>query len=274
MNRLKDLHEVIKFAETKIKNAPEGTLYVKKIGDDFRYYQKTTEQETYLGSKDNEIIKGLQEKDYCVKLKKAAENELEALKKIQKIKKKIKNYEQVFLMLPENRKTMINPYVSKETEEIKARIEKECKAWKKETLIRKSVDNNLQLITLGGERVRSKSEVIIADRLKNAGIPYCYERRYVFVNEDSKDNKRNNNLDCEVWFPDFQILNTRTGELFFWEHFGMMDNPEYCASSIFKLETYAKHGILIGKNLIVTMESSKHTLNVEYTDKIIEEFLK
>lgn len=277
MDKLKKLEEAILFADTKIKNAPEGKLYIKKIGDVYRYYyQKSSKLEKliYLGEKDSELIRKLQEKDYYIKLKSVAESELKAQKEIQKIESSIQSYEHVFIQLPENKRTMISPYVSKETEEIKTRIEKECKTWKKETFVRKGVEKNISLVTLNGERVRSKSELIIADRLKNAGIPYCYERKYVFEDDDLNSKKKAFDLDYDVWFPDFQAINTRTGELFFWEHFGLMDNPEYCASCEFKLETYSKHGIFMGKNLIVTMESSKHTLNVEYVDRLINEFLK
>ncbi len=172
----------------------------------------------------------------------------------------------MFCNIPESKKTLIQPFVSPETEDVKTLIAKERKYWEKEMLDRRGVDRNLQLVTLNGERVRSKSELIIADRLKSAGIPYYYERKFTFYNEENRDT--------ETWFPDFQMFNVRTRKKYYWEHFGIMDNPDYCASCQYKLETYSKHGIVMGNNLIVTMESSKHNLNVSYIDRLINGLLK
>lgn len=277
MKRIENLEEAIKYADMRLKNLPEGTLYVRNFESGYRYYVKADGprgKETYLSSKDTEIIKGLQEKNYYKELKKVAEAELDSLKKIQKLHSKTKSIDQVFFDLPENKRNLIEPYVPVEIEEAKKSIEKECKFWAREKFERKGISKDLNLTTLNGEKVRSKSELIIADRLKNADVPYYYEGKYVFIDDDLNSKKSAYERDYDVWFPDFQVLNTRTGELLFWEHFGMMDNPEYCASAQFKIETYAKHGFIMGKNMIVTMESSQHTLNVAYIDKLIEEFLK
>lgn len=269
MTRKEELISVIQFATLKLKNSPDGILITRKTRYGTRYYQRITGSkpgEIYLGKKNAEIIKALQEKAYFSEMKKVAEKELEALTEINRIKEKLIDYEKVFNTIPDSKKTLIKPYDSPETENVKKKIEKECKYWEKDKVDRRGVDKNLKFVSLNGERVRSKSELIIADRLKNAGIPYYYEGKYLLVDEDT--------MEYQAWFPDFQLFNIRTGEKFFWEHFGIMDNPEYCASCQFKLETYAKYGIVMGKNLIVTMESSKHSLNTEYVDLLIKEFLK
>ena len=57
------------------------------------------------------------------------------------------------------------------------------------------------------------------------------------------------------------------------EHFGMMDNPEYCNKAIKKLEDYAKNGIYQGKNLLVTYETSQYPLNMKVVENMLREFV-
>lgn len=96
-----------------------------------------------------------------------------------------------------------------------------------------------QFKTKRGEYVRSKSELIIADRLFDAGIPYHYE------------------VACErknwiISYPDFLVLNPRTKKEYYWEHFGMMGDPTYLEQALGKIEKYARYGITLGNNLIAT----------------------
>lgn len=67
--------------------------------------------------------------------------------------------------------------------------------------------------TARGEKVRSKSEVMIADTLQRFGVPYKYEYPL--------------KLRKFTAYPDFYCLNLRTRKEYYWEHFGMMDNVEY-----------------------------------------------
>lgn len=256
--------EVVKFAEIKLKNAPDGTLYVKNK----RYYVRNgnSAKEIYLGKNKDSLIKDLQEKVYYKELLDAAKTEIMILNKIKKCKSNCRYFEQVFYELPENKRNLIEPYTSPEMIDIKKKIDRARRIWDEDSKDRKSVGKNLNFITLNGERVRSKSELIIADRLKVAGIPYCYEGKYLLADEEAQD--------YQVWFPDFQMFNVRTGKMFYWEHFGLMDNPDYCASCQTKLEIYAQSGISLGKNLIITMESSKHPLNVAYVDSLIKTILE
>lgn len=53
----------------------------------------------------------------------------------------------------------------------------------------------------------------------------------------------------------------------------MMDDEEYVAHAMQKIETYAGNGILPGKNLILTHETSQRPLNVKTVQKLIDAFL-
>lgn len=114
--------------------------------------------------------------------------------------------------------------------------------------------------TMGGEYVRSKSEVIIADRLRTAGIPYFYETA-LYADKHT------------LVYPDFKILNRRTLQQYYWEHFGKMSDSDYFSIAQWKLETYAGLGLFPGKNLLFTFECAERSLSTEYVDALIEEYL-
>ncbi len=122
---------------------------------------------------------------------------------------------------------------------------------------RRPVGTNLR--TKKGELVRSKSELIIANKLYDAGLPYHYET--IFRTEQFIAN------------PDFFILNPKTRKVFYWEHFGLMSKQDYLEDALYKIEGYAKYGVIQGDNLIVTYESVDHQLSTEYVDQLIERFL-
>lgn len=267
MIQKKTIEDAIDFAKKKLQDAPKGSLNVKKMNGMSRYYLNNGKKQVFLKKGDEILIKSLQEKNYYMRLLKASENNLKNLSKIRKLESGFKSFEDVFFNIPENKRNLIKPYVPSELLQIREKIEKELTQVNPEDFrFGKSVDKKIQFVTLNGERVRSKSELIIADRLKVANIRYLYESQFILADSEVQE--------FDVWFPDFQVFSERTGERLFWEHFGLMDNPEYCASCQYKIETYAKYGIVQGKNLIITMESSKHGLNTEYVDRLIQELLK
>lgn len=82
-----------------------------------------------------------------------------------------------------------------------------------------------------GELMISKSEVIIADALAAAGIEYAYELPMI-----GSDGTRR--------YPDFTIEDADTGEIWFWEHLGMLGDAEYDRKWTAKLAWYRSNGIL------------------------------
>lgn len=81
------------------------------------------------------------------------------------------------------------------------------------------------------ELVTSKSEVIIANLLLAAKIPYEYERV----------------LDCPDFpvKPDFTILNHKGEPILYWEHLGMLGKEDYDRKWERKRQGYEKNGYKI-----------------------------
>ena len=44
--------------------------------------------------------------------------------------------------------------------------------------------------------------------------------------------------DKNTIYPDFTIRHPMTGETFYWEHFGIMDDSQYCNNALSKLQRY------------------------------------
>lgn len=265
-----ELENLLKMAEEKKKSFPEGTLYLKKVHKDLRYYRRNPEnpensETQYLGRDKTVDIRALEEKAYWTMLEKSARKELEALKKVEKILEKTEAWERVFFDIPVEKRHLIKPYEAKPIE-----VSEEQKDRWRMLAIRYGNRNRKYLpktsTTLNGEHVKSKSEIIIADRLKVAGVPYSYEYETVVANEYSGA--------FEKWYPDFKVLNTRTGKEYYWEHLGMVDKADYFATGMFKLDVFAANDIIVGDNLIVTMETTETPMNTEYIDMIIKKVLK
>ena len=54
----------------------------------------------------------------------------------------------------------------------------------------------------------------------------------------------------------------------------MMDNPDYLNNFLKKIDVYAENGIILGKNLMVSFESSVKPINLRTLEMQILEFIK
>jgi ATP-dependent exoDNAse (exonuclease V) alpha subunit len=117
-----------------------------------------------------------------------------------------------------------------------------------------------------GLAVRSKSELLIAEALDNAGILFDYEKPL--------------SLGGSVRYPDFTIDDEISGRVFLWEHLGMLEREDYRLSWNKKLAWYRSQGVLPadeggGPNgtLITTTESSKTGFDMPVVKSVISQFL-
>jgi hypothetical protein len=112
--------------------------------------------------------------------------------------------------------------------------------------------------TKNGFLVRSKSEVIIANELINAGIP---------LTEDSYEEKLYSKDDpYEYKLPDFTF--EHKGKKYYWEHFGMLAMESYRKSTEAKLKWYEDNGYM--PNLITSKDGLDGSINSQQIDAIIE----
>jgi hypothetical protein len=84
--------------------------------------------------------------------------------------------------------------------------------------------------TSSGRVVRSKSELLIAERLDAAGVTWLYEKPF-------------RGGDGRVVYPDFTIDDAETGVIYYWEHLGMLADPAYRRRWEGKHAWYATQGV-------------------------------
>lgn len=118
-------------------------------------------------------------------------------------------------------------------------------------------EKSLIHMTLKGDLVRSKSEVIIANMLFEAGIEYEYEKEL----DLGEDGQR---------IPDFTIEDAESGICYYWEHCGMLGDYGYSKRWEEKKKIYAKHDIVEGDNLIVTKDSLNGAINSAEIKEIVD----
>lgn len=243
--------------EKALDEAPEGRIQFREKSEGTRFFCYDPQKpEEYLGKDKEAKIKRLAQKKLDQELLKEVlreKAELErALQRLENTRgsKELKD-------VAENFPEKLKPYVSLDpvieqgfVQRWLKRIPGEPRNKKPDTLF----------FSIKGDHVRSKSEILIADRLYNAGVPYVYERAYQPY------------LGAELIFPDFTILHPRTYEVWYWEHFGKMDEVKYSTEAKKRLEDYSFKDIYPGKNLIITFETSKSPLNTDYVENLIKMF--
>lgn len=109
-------------------------------------------------------------------------------------------------------------------------------------------------ITSRGLRVRSKSELLIAEKLYEYDVPFRYDALV--------DNV------LHTLSPDFMFL--IDGCAWYWEHCGMMGDPAYRAHNEWKLAAYQEMGIFPWKNLIVTYDTEDGIMDMRVIDAEIK----
>ena len=145
---------------------------------------------------------------------------------------------QIYDSMNDIRKSMVIP--------VEPTWEQRLEKWKSVPYIGKSFGKDvLEIYTKKGERVRSKSEKIIADTFYEMGIEYKYECPISLSGYGTV-------------YPDFTILSMKLNRVIYWEHEGRMDDPKYVEKAVRKIDSYTKNGIIPGKHLILTYETSTY----------------
>ena len=244
-------------ARTFLNEAPDGYLSCNLKDGKVRYYLKenapntSSKTSSYLSSKNTELIHNLAQKRYYQQLLPIMEKEEIMLNRLVEELKENKK-EKCYSDAKDSRKCLINPEFRMPEDNVKD--------WLNIETNKKEMSPDVKTVTTrNGETVRSKSEKIIADELLFRDIPYRYEAEL--------------RLGGKTIYPDFTVLNKRTGKEYYLEHLGMMDNTDYYNGVLRRLDLYSQNGIYIGDKLLLTYESSHYPVNSTQLNHLIEEYL-
>ena len=255
LQRKSFLLRLIKEKKKSLVRAPEGSLIVADARGKDRYYCIMPGERgigTYLGKKDLEKVRALAQKSYDQKVLRAAEQELKAWNMLAKFFPKM-TVEDVYRTLSPVRQKFVTPVVPTD-EEFRTQWEEV------EYEPGRFSDGAAVFMTDRGERVRSKSEQLIANLLYRLGIPYRYEYPMEVVVDGRK----------RIWRPDFTILDVRNRREVYLEHFGMLDDQDdrdnYARNAFWKMKVYEENGHYDGGDMIFSLETGRAPLDITYVE--------
>lgn len=256
--KFKEVNRILEQIDKELEHMPEGHLKIQKRLENVYYYQMIQEngktKKYYIEKRNAELIKKLACKHYYMKVQTKLKKEWEALKKF------LNNYDEkiaddIYDQMPVEKKEFIQP--------LRMTAGEVLRKWENEGYeANQNYPENLIYKTDQGEKVRSKSELILANMLNQNRkyLLYKYERPLELMQGDK----------IQVVYPDFTILNIQTGKITYWEHAGRMDDPKYANQFVYKVNSYMSNGIMPGRDLIFTYETMSNPLNMQNALKLIE----
>ncbi|MDD3340015.1 MAG: ATPase [Lachnospiraceae bacterium] len=247
---LERLDEQIQHLQMQLSNLPPGKLIITRNQARFKWYTSDGKKPTYITKA---------KKDYAEQLaiKKYLSLQLEELLQEQKaIHFYLRHHSQNAgwadqILNDSPYQNLLRPYFQLP--------EQELSEWTTAPFERNlQYPEHLNQKSFSGNIVRSKSEAIIDMALYVNKIPFRYECALP--------------LGGSTVYPDFTILHPDTRKIFYWEHFGMMDQPNYYKSAYSKLQLYADHNIIPSINLVTTYETKEKPLSADFVNNVIKQY--
>ncbi len=237
------LNEVLSELEIlKTMVSQPGMLHTIKHGNGYQYYLRNKGSDSngeYIRKKDISKAITLAQIEYDERLLVALQDAKKALEKC-KTGGISKASETALAQMNSGKRILVHPHYISD----KAYIEN-WRMQKYEGLPFK--EDFPEYYSRHGLRVRSKSEILIADILDEMSIPFLYEKPL--------------RLKHGMVHPDFTLLNVKIRKEVYWEHFGMMDDKEYRDEALLKIREYEANGLYQYDSAIWTFESGKCPMN-------------
>lgn len=249
------LETIIEEKEQILENEPKGILRISNGRGNTQFYSKASSKDkkwTFLRKKDRELASALAQRDYDQRVLNLAMKELSTLNKLIG-RYELGTAEDIYGKLQPARRALVTPILLPD--------EEFAKNWLAQSYEGLGFEEGApEYYAESGLRVRSKSEIGIANKYDEFEIPMLFERP----------------IKLKGWktvYPDFTLLNVRLRKEFIHEHLGKMDDPEYLMENIAKINAYMKNGYFPGKNLILTFETKSQPFDLRIMDLIINQYL-
>ncbi len=228
---------------------PEGKLICAKNTPGYKWYQSNGHTKVYIPKESRRLAEQLAIKKYYSLMLKDLENELLAIQFYLRHRSPVSKAEQL-LTSPEYQ-NLLAPHFTPQSPDLIEWMNApyERNPLHPEQCIHKSISGNL---------LRSKSEAMIDMFLHLNKIPFRYECAL--------------SLGETTLYPDFTICHPHTRQIYYWEHFGLMDSPLYAQNTYTKLQLYTSHNIIPTIQLIATYETKEHPLNPKVIENTIEQY--
>lgn len=250
-HRQQQLASEISSIRSQLREFPEGSFFCTFDQKTYRWYHSLNGKKIYIPKSNRTFAETMATKKYLsLLLEDLVCEEKSSRNYLQHPALDDRKSTQLLANSPEYQK-LLHPHFQPASADLStwASASYQQNTYKPEQRIHKSISGNF---------VRSKSEFMIDTYLFLNKLPYRYECALL--------------LNGHEIFPDFTIRHPKTGELYYWEHFGMMDDPSYQQHAISKLALYSSNGIIPSIHLITTYETKDHPLDAELVEKIIQHY--
>lgn len=251
-----ELQSQIEATEKALSAAPVGKIHILTSKRGTQFYLRTDSKDRsgkYIRKKNRDVIKRYLQKSYNEKVLKVLKSEFQNLNTfLKEANQSIHQLQSIYSDYSKEIKQHIEP--------VEMSDEDFCAAWMEEVFQGKEIEESLPFYeTDKGERVRSKSELTIANALAKHRIPYKYECPL-----ELKSGR--------TIYPDFTVLNVKKRKVIYWEHRGMMDDMDYAKHTVDRVKTLMKNGILLGDSLVITEETSTSPLGTNEIEAVIRQY--
>ena len=245
----KRLENEISSLQSQLKSFPDGKLICVHNGTHYKWFHSDGHTQTYIPKKNREFAEQLAIKKYLSVSLEDLEHEKTAIEFYLRHHQEYPDPAKQLLDNTSGFKELLTPYFKP--------ISQELLEWMNSPFEKNNQYPELLIHkTISGNYVRSKSEVLIDMSLHMHNIPFRYECALY--------------LNGTTFYPDFTIRHPDTGEYYYWEHFGLMDDESYIQKTCSKLCTYSSNGIIPSIHLITTYETKENPLSLEMIEKTIE----
>lgn len=249
LSKYTKLNNQIETIQKQLETLPPGKLLCSSNGKHYKWYNCDNHTKSYIPKKNRPFAEQLALKKYLSSL----------LEDLLHEKRAIQFYLDHHLDTSKSQLLLKNPEFNTLLTSNFTPLSQELSDWMSASYERNPQHpENLLHKSSSGNFVRSKSEAIIDTLLYLNQIPFRYECAL--------------NLGEIIVYPDFTIRYPKTGDIFYWEHFGLMDNPSYSHNTFTKLQLYANHDIIPSIQLITTYETKEQPLGSNLVEKIIAHY--
>ena len=261
------LKHLINKTTQSLANAPDGSLRIRKRKARTEYLRRTYRSaDEYIPQKNIELARKLAQKSYDRKalhlLNALSEDAKHLTCRSQSAECDPGSYaadlicglygllDDLYESLPPERQTLITPVIPTTSQYVRSWLDTPYQG------LAFRDDDQTAYYTSGNVRVRSKSELYIAERIDDMRLPCKYECPLT--------------LGKYLICPDFTVLDTRIRRVKYIEHCGMMDDQDYANKCVRKINLYIRNGILPGEDLILFFETASTPLDTIAFDRILK----
>lgn len=253
LQRIRYLQTLISKLENALEKAPQGRLKAVPHGKGWQYYSRNFPDDAwhYIRKKDLQTARKFGQKIYFRRVLDAARRELAARQMLRQSFEK-GDIDSIYKNMAGYYQDIVQP-LAETDEQFLAK-------WKASPGIGNPYyEESRQFLSKQHEKMRSKSETIIANLLYDHNIPYLYEKPLLLNGHYGKPI-----------YPDFTLMDFERRTEIYWEHLGLLDDRSYRENAIKKIRLYEDNDIFPGDRLIITAETYDSPLDIDLIEKQIQ----